>query len=75
MFVACIRAEFHKLLVRIANREDPDQTASDLGLCCLFVLLGRQLVFDILGHLPYIHVLQFTTSCYRFLHHVLLTEV
>ena len=29
MFVACIRAEIHKLLVRIANREDPDQTASE----------------------------------------------
>ena len=23
-----IRAEIHKMLVRIANREDPDQTAS-----------------------------------------------
>ena len=23
------------MLVRIANREDPDQTASDLDLCCL----------------------------------------
>ena len=26
----------YKMLFRIANREDPDQTASsDLGLCCL----------------------------------------
>ena len=32
-----IRAFIHKMLVRIANREDPDQTASspDLGLHCL----------------------------------------
>ena len=34
-----ILADIHKMLVRIANREDPDQTAlqkqSDLGLCCL----------------------------------------
>ena len=29
-----IRAEFHRILVRIANREDPDQTQSDLGLHC-----------------------------------------
>ena len=27
-----IRARIHKMLVRIANREDPNQTASDLGL-------------------------------------------
>ena len=31
-----IKAEIHKVLVRIANREDPDQTASDLGLPCSF---------------------------------------
>ena len=34
-----IRAESHKMLVRIANMEDPNQTASeeqsDLGLHCL----------------------------------------
>ena len=31
-----IMAETHKMLVRIANIEDPDQTASsDLGLHCL----------------------------------------
>ena len=29
------RAQIHKMLVRIANREAPDQTA-DLGLLCLF---------------------------------------
>ena len=28
-----IRAGIHKILVRIANSEDPDQ--ADLGLCCL----------------------------------------
>ena len=36
-----LTAEVHKILVRIANREDPDQTAS------------RQLVFKILEHIPY----------------------
>ena len=41
-----IRAGNNKMLVRIANREDPDQ--SDLGLCCL----SRQLVFKILKYLP-----------------------
>ena len=30
-----IRAKINKMFVRIANREDPDQTASDLGLHCL----------------------------------------
>ena len=30
-----IRAGIHKLLVRIANRADPNQKQSDLGLCCL----------------------------------------
>ena len=34
--IMVIRASIDKLLVRIANREDPDQTASsDLGLSCL----------------------------------------
>ena len=34
----------HKVLLRIANSEDPDQTASkesDLGLHCYLVLFGR----------------------------------
>ena len=40
------------MVVRIANREDPDQTASteavsDLGLCRLSRFLGRQLLFEI----------------------------
>ena len=44
-----IIAGTHKLLLRKANREDPDQTASSvcLGFC------GRQLLFEILEHLPY----------------------
>ena len=37
--ILVIWADIHKMLVRIANREDPDQTAlqkqSDLGLRCL----------------------------------------
>ena len=45
---------------RIANREDPDQTASpDLGLCCLSRPFGRQQVFEILEylHINYHHLL------------------
>ena len=33
--LSVIRAGIHKMLVRIANREDPDQTASDRSLPCL----------------------------------------
>ena len=40
------RAETHKMLVRIANREDPD-----LGCAVCLCLFGRQLVFKILEHL------------------------
>ena len=29
------RADIHKMLVIITNREDPDQKQSDLGLSCL----------------------------------------
>ena len=32
-------AGIHKMLVRIANREDPDK--SDLGLCCLSWPFGQ----------------------------------
>ena len=40
-----ISARIHKMLGRIANREDPDQTASDSAL------FARQPVFEILhGH-------------------------
>ena len=39
------------MLTRIANREDPDQTSSSdkfyLGLSCLPILFGKQLVFKI----------------------------
>ena len=54
MFV--IRARIHKTLVRIANREDRDQTASkrsSLIRVCTVVLghLGKQLAFRILEHL------------------------
>ena len=45
-----------KLLVRTANREDPDQTASSkaLILVCTVYLghFGRQVVFEILENLP-----------------------
>ena len=34
-------AGIHKMLARIADREDPDQT--DLGLLCLSMPFGRQL--------------------------------
>ena len=46
MFV--IKDCIHKTLVRIANGEDPDQTAS----FCLSRPFSRQLVFKILEHLP-----------------------
>ena len=48
-----IRAETHKMHARKANREDLDQQ-SDLGLPCLsrLFLFGRQLLFEILEHLP-----------------------
>ena len=36
-----IRTGIHKMLVHIANSEDPDQTGSDLGLHCLLRLFGR----------------------------------
>ena len=43
--------------IRIANREDPDQTAlqkqSDLGLHCLSRPFWQEIVFEILEHLPY----------------------
>ena len=46
------RAGDHKLFVRIANREDPDQTVlkkqSDLGLHCLSRPFCRQIMFEII---------------------------
>ena len=46
------------MLVRIANRGDPDQTTSSkavLSGSALFVysFFGRELMFEILEHLPY----------------------
>ena len=46
------RAGSDKMPVKIANREDPE---NNLGLRCLG-LFGRQLVFEILEHLPYTFV-------------------
>ena len=42
-----IRVAIHKMLVRIAKREDPDQTAVCLGL------FGRQQAYEILEYLRY----------------------
>ena len=36
------------MLVRIANREDPDQTASSVAVSVCLGFFGRQLVFLIL---------------------------
>ena len=33
--ILAFRDGIHKMLARIANSKGPDQTASDLGLCCL----------------------------------------
>ena len=43
------------MYVRIANREDHDQ--SDLGLPCLSRLFCSQPVFKILEHLPYFEII------------------
>ena len=49
-----IRAGIHIMLIRIANREDPDQTAS-IWVCAICLgLVGRQLVLEILEHLLYV---------------------
>ena len=65
-----IGAGIYKLLVRIANGEDPDQPAfqkpSDLCLS-LLSMPGRQLVFKILVHLSnptYSHLLDTCTCRY-----------
>ena len=39
------------MLVGIANREYPDQTASSVFVVCLGIF-GRKLVFEIVEHLP-----------------------
>ena len=44
----------NKMDVRIANRNDPDQIL--IWVCTVYLgCFGRQLVFEILGHLPYIY--------------------
>ena len=48
-------AGIHKMLVRIANREDPDQTASSKAVWSGSALFVWQLVFSILEHLPYLY--------------------
>ena len=48
-----IWVEFKKMLARIANRADADQTASGLGLCCLSRPVWQTTVFEILEHLPH----------------------
>ena len=47
------KAGICKMLVRIANREEPDKTASSEVCAACLGLFGRQLVFKILEHLPY----------------------
>ena len=46
-----LRAGIHKMLIRIASKEDPDQSLIWVCTVCLG-LFGRQLVFEILEHLP-----------------------
>ena len=74
------RAGIHKMLVRIANREDPDQTASasseavwSRSTLFVYSFFGRQLVFKILEHLPHLQKSQAlfaayssNVSCYKF---------
>ena len=55
-FCSHIKGRIHKLLVKIVNIEDPDQSASSEAVrsgSALFVydFLGKQLVFEILEHL------------------------
>ena len=45
-----VKAGIHKMLVRIANMEEPDKQ-SELGLLCLG-LFSRQQVFKIIEDLP-----------------------
>ena len=46
--ILVIKDGIYKMLVRIANREDLDQTASsDRGLLCLSMYFSRQQVFEL----------------------------
>ena len=51
-----IRSVIYKLLVRTANKEDPDQTASSealISVCTVYLgHFGRQVVFESLEHFP-----------------------
>ena len=52
--MSVIKARIHQMHVRIANKQNHDQTAtkqSDLGPHCLSSHFGRQLVFEILEYL------------------------
>ena len=44
-----VRAAVHKMLVRIANREYPDKTASEQSGLCLHCLAGNFLNIILLG--------------------------
>ena len=48
------------MLSGIANSEDPDRTAPDLGLhCFVHGILLETVVFEILGHLLYLDIFPF----------------
>ena len=50
MMDSYIRVGIDRMLVRVANLEEPDQIAA-FGPFCLY-LFGGQLMFEILEHLP-----------------------
>ena len=52
-FRLLFRAGIHKMLVRITNREEPDQTY--LGRSCLYRPFFGRVVFEILENLPKSH--------------------
>ena len=57
-----IRAGIHKIIVRIANREDTDQIApSDVCLC----IFGKQLVFTIIEHLSFFQLIYMLVSLFN----------
>ena len=47
---------FIKILSGMANSVDPDQTAPSGSALFAYVTLSDTLVFEILGHLPYIRL-------------------
>ena len=54
LYSLVIRAGINKMHVRIANREDPDQTALVCGVC--LSLFASELVFEILEHQLYVYL-------------------